>query len=148
MSQNPGKVIFAENKTACGSWEDLNQAHTCHKCPGTSFSSNKKDPADGKTSTKLIHVTKSQELHLCRRKKASGSRDDLSKANTDHKISGTSTFCQKEKQMRQPERPQQSSYISRKPKNAYAEKHRQGQLGRSQPGETVTVADREGGGES
>ena len=63
------------------------------------------------TTPSLTHVIKSQERHFCRKKGACGSLEDLSKANTCHKISGTS-FLPKKRRLRQPGRPQQGYYMS------------------------------------
>ena len=46
------------------------------------FAKENKTAAAGKTSTKLIHVTKSQERQFCQNRNACRSREDLNKANT------------------------------------------------------------------
>ena len=64
---------------------------TCHRIPGAYFFPEQKTPAAaGKTSTGLIHVVQSQELHFCRNKSACGSRADLTRLGFTH---GSDQFC-------------------------------------------------------
>ena len=88
---NSQEVILGWKNGACGSREDLTKPNTRYKISGTSFLPKKKAlAAAGEISTELIHVIKSQKHSFCRKKWACGSREDLTKRNACHKISGTS----------------------------------------------------------
>ena len=53
-------VIFAENKSACGSWDDLPKPDICQKISDTPFwPKTITSAAAGKTSPNLLHVQKS-----------------------------------------------------------------------------------------
>ena len=81
-------IKLLKKKGACGSREDLAKPCTCHKMKETSCLPEKGTRAVGKTSPNPIHVIKCKESPLCRKKRACGSRGDLIKPNTCHRIPG------------------------------------------------------------
>ena len=102
MAYNPRNLVFAEKKAPA---------------------------AAGKTSPSLIHFIKSKERHFCLPECACGSREDFTKPDTCHKISGTS-FLPK-KCLRQPRRPQQD--INKSQKHIFGQKKAPAAAGNTSP---------------